>query len=177
MLFYWCESDSQRGRSPLDIGLRLKQIRERKKISGKALAEKVNVVPSQIYKIENGTTNPSIDLLQRICQAVGITMAEFFSEDETYEKAASDLASRLLAFYEKAELSPQNRKAAEVYKSLSAEEQVKMAMEYIKSAKSLESGIEYRILDEDDIIAKYKSLPETSRRALASIINSLSSGR
>lgn len=161
----------------MDIGARLKQVRENKHISGKALAEKVNVVPSQIYKIENGTTNPSLDLLQRICQAVGMSMAEFFSDDETYQKAATDLAKRLVAFYGKADLSPQNRKAAEVYQSLAADQQTKMAMEYIKSARSTESGIEYRIWDEDDIIAKYKSLPETSRKALASIIDSLASKR
>ncbi|MDR3560769.1 MAG: helix-turn-helix transcriptional regulator [Negativicutes bacterium] len=109
----------------MNIGSRLKQVREGNKISGKALAEKVNVVPSQIYKIENGTTNPSIDLLQRICHAVGITMAEFFSDVETYQKVAADP--------------------------------------------------KYQILNEEDIIEKYKSLPETSRKALASIIDSLAS--
>jgi transcriptional regulator with XRE-family HTH domain len=157
----------------VNIGFRLKQVREIKGISGKALAEKVNVVPSQIYKIESGTTNPSIDLLQRICQAVGMSMAEFFSDDETYQKAAADLAKRLVTFYDQAELSPQNKTAAAVYKSLSADEQAGLAMEYIKSAKASSSGIEYRIFDEEDIIAKYKSLPEISRKALASIIDSL----
>jgi hypothetical protein len=52
-----------------------------------------------------------------------------------------------------------------------------MAMEYIKSAQSSAAGIEYRILNEDDIIAKYKSLPEMSRKALASIIDSLAAKR
>lgn len=66
----------------MNTGLRLKKIREKKEVSGKSLAEKVGVVPSQISKIENGVTNPSIDLLERICFALGITMADFFADDE-----------------------------------------------------------------------------------------------
>jgi transcriptional regulator with XRE-family HTH domain len=70
----------------MNTGERLKLIREKIGISGKALAKKVDVVPSQISKIENGVTNPSIDLLERICVALGITMAEFFSDPTSVVK-------------------------------------------------------------------------------------------
>jgi len=46
----------------MNTGKRLKLIREKIGISGKALAKKVGVVPSQISKIENGVTNSTFAL-------------------------------------------------------------------------------------------------------------------
>ena len=67
----------------MNIGLQLRKIRENRGISGRALALQVGVVPSQVSKIENGITNPSLDLLQRLCEALGITLGDFFAEDRS----------------------------------------------------------------------------------------------
>lgn len=87
----------------MNIGLRLRAIRENRGISGRSLALQVGVVPSQISKIENGTTNPSIDLLQRLCKALDITLAEFFAE-------------------QKPELEPELRRLLETAKKLTPEQ-------------------------------------------------------
>ena len=65
----------------MNIGERLRFLREQAGISGKALAEKIGLVPSQINKIEHNVTKPSIDSLERICDALGITLGDFFSAD------------------------------------------------------------------------------------------------
>lgn len=87
----------------MNIGLRLKTIRENMGISGRSLALRVDVVPSQISKIENGVTNPSLDLLQRICEALNITLGDFFAE-------------------ETAELEPEFRRLLETAKKLTPEQ-------------------------------------------------------
>jgi transcriptional regulator with XRE-family HTH domain len=66
----------------MNIGERLRFLREQSGISGKALAEKIGLVPSQINKIEHNVTKPSIDSLERICGALGITLGEFFSAEK-----------------------------------------------------------------------------------------------
>ncbi|WP_371364566.1 hypothetical protein SRRS_52290 [Sporomusa rhizae] len=67
----------------MNIGERLRFLREQSGISGKALAEKIGLVPSQINKIEHNVTKPSIDSLERICTALGIPLSEFFAVEKT----------------------------------------------------------------------------------------------
>ncbi|MCL6478096.1 MAG: helix-turn-helix domain-containing protein [Peptococcaceae bacterium] len=64
----------------MTIGERLRFFREQAGISGKYLAERAGLVPSQIYKIESNVTKPSLDSLERICQVLGITLGQFFSD-------------------------------------------------------------------------------------------------
>ncbi len=89
----------------MNYGSRLKYFKEINGITGKALAEKAGLVPSQIYKIEGNSTKPSLDSLERICAALEITLADFFKE-ETPEmspqlrrllKAARELTPEQLA--------------------------------------------------------------------------------
>ena len=65
-----------------DVGGRLKEVREDQGLTKTALAQKVGLDPSQITKIENGQSNPSLDALFRICETLNITPAEFFTIDD-----------------------------------------------------------------------------------------------
>jgi len=87
----------------MNVGAKLKKAREDRGVSGRALALKVGVVPSQISKIENGVTNPSLDLLQRLCDALSISLSDFFAEEEP-------------------ELSPELRRLLDTAKKLSPEQ-------------------------------------------------------
>lgn len=51
-----------------------------KGLSLRALAREVDCSPSLISKIEGQKANPSINMLHRVCAALGINMAELFSE-------------------------------------------------------------------------------------------------
>lgn len=64
----------------MDYGKRLKELRTKAGLSANALAKQVDLDPTTIYKIEGGTSKPSLDSLERICEIVGVTMAEFFFE-------------------------------------------------------------------------------------------------
>lgn len=72
----------------IKVGERLKELREQKGLSFRQLAEKTEprmwgaretgISHTQIADIETGSTNPSIDTLERILDALGVTLAQFF---------------------------------------------------------------------------------------------------
>ncbi|MDI6710423.1 MAG: helix-turn-helix transcriptional regulator [Bacillota bacterium] len=80
----------------MNIGQRVKELREEAKISGNRLAKLVGLDASQISKIENGAANPSLDSLIRICSALGITLADFFAPTKDGEEPLSPELRRLL---------------------------------------------------------------------------------
>lgn len=53
------------------IGKRIAEIRQAKGLSIRQLAEACGVSFANIYKIENGKYNVSIDILGKICEALG----------------------------------------------------------------------------------------------------------
>lgn len=62
----------------MDIGKRIKNIRKGKNMQANVLAKKAFISQSYLSDIENGRTTPSLDKLTTICDALGITLAEFF---------------------------------------------------------------------------------------------------
>lgn len=56
------------------IGKRISEIRQIKGLSIRQLAEASGVNFANIYKIENGKYNVSIDILGKICQALGVAI-------------------------------------------------------------------------------------------------------
>ena len=79
----------------LDLGIRLRAIRERAGLSQRALAKKTGVPNSTISLIESGSSNPSVGALRRILDGIPISLSEFFSYQTEMEKtvffAAEDL--------------------------------------------------------------------------------------
>lgn len=65
----------------LDYGQRIKYFRDVAGISANALAKNVCLDPTTIYKIEANDSKPSLGSLERICDALGISLADFFAED------------------------------------------------------------------------------------------------
>lgn len=66
----------------MNYGQRIKFFRNTVGISANALAKKVGLDPTTIYKIEANDSKPSLGSLESICAALGISLAEFFSEEE-----------------------------------------------------------------------------------------------
>nr|WP_304220277.1 helix-turn-helix transcriptional regulator [Fredinandcohnia onubensis] len=65
-----------------NIGDRLKQIREEKGISANALEKLSGVNRATINRIEANKHSPSIGTLLKICDALDITIIQFFNESE-----------------------------------------------------------------------------------------------
>ena len=66
----------------MNYGQRIRFFRSIVGISANALAKKVGLDPTTIYKIEANDSKPSLGSLESICAALGISLAEFFTEEE-----------------------------------------------------------------------------------------------
>ena len=62
---------------------RLKEIREKSGVSQEELAEKSGISKVSISLILNGKTNPSVDMLCKIANALGVGVSELFSDFKT----------------------------------------------------------------------------------------------
>ena len=70
---------------PLDIGGRLKAVRETRGLSQRDLAGRAGLTNGAISLIEQNKSSPSVASLKRLLDAIPMTMSEFFSEVETAE--------------------------------------------------------------------------------------------
>ncbi len=78
----------------MDIGLEIKLWRERKGLSGKELAQRLGLSPSQVSRIEKGQRRVNAETLQKIAEVLDVSPAVFFKEEE--EERWRDLDLRMV---------------------------------------------------------------------------------
>lgn len=64
----------------MKIGERIRNLREAKNLKVTELAKKAYISQPYLSDIEKGRTMPSIDKLKTICDALEISLSEFFGE-------------------------------------------------------------------------------------------------
>ncbi len=83
----------------MDIGDKIKELRERKALTMKQLAGLVECTPSLISQLERGKTAPSISTLKKIADALHANIVDFFSfpphEDEVITRADQRVTMQL----------------------------------------------------------------------------------
>jgi transcriptional regulator with XRE-family HTH domain len=62
------------------FGKRVREIRTKKKISQEALAHQADLDRTYMTSVENGKRNISIQNIEKIIKALGISISDFFSE-------------------------------------------------------------------------------------------------
>lgn len=65
------------------LGMRIKYLRTQRKWSQEDLSLESNVNKNYISDLENGRRNPSLDIIERIADALSITLEELFRGIET----------------------------------------------------------------------------------------------
>ena len=65
------------------LGMRIRFLRQQKRWSQEDLALNANINKNYISDLENGRRNPSLEILERIAVAFGISLAELFKGVET----------------------------------------------------------------------------------------------
>lgn len=65
----------------MDVGKRITNLRAIKGLTTTALAHKAGLAQSHLRDIELGNKNPTVETVSYICEALGISLAEFFSEE------------------------------------------------------------------------------------------------
>jgi transcriptional regulator with XRE-family HTH domain len=69
--------------NPRSIGEHIRRLRSDRKLSMRAFAIQTGFSPSFISQLENGQVSPSLGSLQKIAEALGVTLGEFFAYAET----------------------------------------------------------------------------------------------
>lgn len=62
-------------------GNRIRELRSERKISQEQLALAAGITPAYLGMVERGLRNATVLTIERLCEALGITLAEFFSPD------------------------------------------------------------------------------------------------
>ncbi len=65
----------------MDVGKRIIYLRATKGLTTTGLAYRAGLAQSHLRDIELGKKNPTIETVSHICDALEISMAEFFSEE------------------------------------------------------------------------------------------------
>lgn len=68
-----------------DYGNRIKSLINKNGITSRQLAIYLEVSPSQINRIENGNSMPSVQILDKIIEYFGISYSDFFNDDTSYQ--------------------------------------------------------------------------------------------
>lgn len=72
-----------------DIAQKIKQLRNKKKLSIQELATKTHLTPGYLSKIENSETPPPIPTLSKIAYALNVHISYFFDDDDNSETGIS----------------------------------------------------------------------------------------
>lgn len=85
------------------VGERIKFYRYKKGLSTNKLANMSGISQSYLRDIELGLKNPTVEIIYFICQALEISLKEFFDEDGTVILSEDPLVQRIY------QLSPEQR--------------------------------------------------------------------
>ena len=66
----------------MDIAKRIKELRETKGLTAKEVISAVDMGAAMYSRIENGKTEPSLSTLEKITKALGVSLADFFSNND-----------------------------------------------------------------------------------------------
>lgn len=93
------------------IGERIRAWRTKLKISQEQLALKAEITPAYLGQIERGEKNPTVKIVERLADVLGVPLAELFTDRNAEPVLLS--AERDLDFYEQQiifEIQPLNEK-------------------------------------------------------------------
>lgn len=68
------------------VGQRIRELRKQNYLSQEQLALATEITTAYLGQIERNEKNPTVAVVEKICGALGIGLAEFFSEKELPEK-------------------------------------------------------------------------------------------
>lgn len=66
----------------IDVAKRLIYFREMRGITTNKLANLAGISQSAVREIELGTSNPNVETLSYFCDVLGVSLSEFFNEDD-----------------------------------------------------------------------------------------------
>lgn len=77
----------------MDVGARIKQLREKNKFSQNYLADIAGISQTHLRRVELGTADITVGHLQLVCDALGISLKDFFNVSEEQEDISSAISN------------------------------------------------------------------------------------
>lgn len=93
----------------MEIGERITYFRTQKNYSVNKLANLAGISQSYLRDVELGNKNPTIEILSYICEALNITLKEFFDDDVPTQIKNDPLIGKIY------KLTPKQKKALEQF--------------------------------------------------------------
>jgi transcriptional regulator with XRE-family HTH domain len=69
---------------PVQIGIKIKTLRQERRLSLRTLGDLCELSPNTISLIERGVSSPSVATLHRLATALGVPIIAFFEQEENY---------------------------------------------------------------------------------------------
>lgn len=96
----------------MDVGKRITELKNMKNLTTNKLANKAGISQSYLRNVELGLVNPTVEKLEYICEVLGVSLKEFFTEDDndnsiekilkTYDKEQIDQILNFINLLKKA---------------------------------------------------------------------------
>lgn len=99
----------------LKLGARLKAIRKARGLTQESLAEKADLTPQYLSRLESGQQSPSLEAVARLAEALELEVWELF--DFEHEGTIKDVRARLRRLIHEAD-EPQARLALRLFQAL-----------------------------------------------------------
>ena len=94
----------------MDVSKRLQELMDKYGFTQYRLCKESGLNQSSISRYLNGQNSPTAEQLERICNAIGITLAEFFSGDEEPEIFTDARELRFDALHQLVDEVPEDRR-------------------------------------------------------------------
>ena len=92
----------------MNVVQKIRQLQNERNWTDYRLAQEANISQSSLATLFSRQTPPKLEMLQSICNSFGLTLSQFFLENENIE-ILSDTEKKMLQVFRK--LSPKQQKA------------------------------------------------------------------
>lgn len=98
----------------MDVRKRIIELRKAAELSQTQLAALAGISQPSLSSIEKGYSQATVQTIEGICQALGITLADFFSEDPIIDEPMDNIEYHLLQDLSCDDLSDEEKKEIEL---------------------------------------------------------------
>ena len=79
-----------------DVGQQLREFRQSRAMSQEQVAHIADITPAYLGQVERGTKNITVHTLQKVCNALNISLAEFFCTTKEADRNMDEVSNQII---------------------------------------------------------------------------------